>query len=371
MRPVSSRFLEALSKSHRLATRIEVLASNVVIATIDTALSGGVTLDRASQVRGRADLTIVDDGTLGLVPDAAADLLAPYGNEIRVSRGIQYPDDELELVSLATLGIQDTDVDSNASGTTIRVTGLDRAQRVIDARFEEPYEIDEGTNYADAIQDTLDAAIAGLTYSFPTITTTTPHLIAAEGDDRWAFVQSMGESLGMLLYFDGDGTCVLDPVAQPTGTADLELVEGATGVLVAAGRRWTREGAFNRVIATGENTGTDAAPVRGVATDDNPLSPTYYYGQFGKIPRFYSSQFLTTDAQALDAATAILARETGTSQSVTFGAVVNPAVEPNDIARITRTVAGIDENHVIDNLTIPLDAAGVMSGQTRAVQVTS
>ena len=36
------------------------------------------------------------------------------------------------------------------------------------------------------------------------------------------------------------------------------IAEGEGGVLVAAGRRWTREGTFNRVIATGENTGETA-----------------------------------------------------------------------------------------------------------------
>jgi hypothetical protein len=214
-----------------------------------------------------------------------------------------------------------------------------------------------------------------LTEAWPEITTdfqstsyTTPALIAQEGDDRWAFAQGMAQALGMVLYFDGDGTCVLTPdvLSSPV----LDLAEGEGGVLLAASRQWTREGTFNRVIATGENTG-ETAPARGVATDDNALSPTYYFGAFGKVPRFYASSFITTDAQALEAAQAILNRELGTTESVNFGAFVLPHLEPGDTVTITRARSGIDEDHVLDSLTIPLAATESMSGQTRARVVTS
>ncbi len=65
--------------------------------------------------------------------------------------------------------------------------------------------------------------------------------------------------------------------------------------------------------------------------------------------------------------TGILARELGTTQTVDFGTVTNPALEPNDVARVTRLRAGIDEDHIIDALTIGLDAAAAMTGRTRAI----
>jgi hypothetical protein len=366
MRAVTDTFAAANVDQYHIATLAEIIDGAGTETTVEI-VDGNITLDRTAAVRGRCDVTIVDDGTLDLVPDDAASLLAPYGNEIRLSRGIQYPDGSVELVPLGVFRIQDAEVTDDPSGMQIRIAGQDRAARIIDARFEEPYQIASGVNYATAIEDALQAAWPDIVTDFTTTALTTPALIAQEGDDRWAFAQSMATAISMDLYFDGTGTCILAPVVLTDPV--LSIAEGEDGVLVAAARRWTREGTFNRVIATGENTG-ETAPARGVATDDNPLSPTYYFGQFGKVPRFYSSPFLTTNAQAASAAQKILDDELGTTEQVSFGSFVLPQLEPGDTVRVTRQRAGIDENHIVDSLTIPLKADGSMSGQTRARQVT-
>ncbi|HTE61633.1 MAG TPA: DUF5047 domain-containing protein [Solirubrobacteraceae bacterium] len=368
MRTVTSAFETAVQASNKLATSAEIIDGAGDETTVEI-IDGTVTLDQQAAVRGRCDVTIVDDGTLGLVPDSASSLLAPYGNEIRLSRGVTYPDGTTELVSLGVFRIQDAEVTDDPGGMQIRLSGLDRAQRFIDARFEEPYQVTAGTNYATAIEDVLQAAWPDVTTDFTTTALTTPQLIAEEGADRWAFAQEMAKAISMSLYFDGDGTCVLvpDTVSDPVAT----LAEGEDGVLLTAGRRWTREGTFNRVIATGENTG-ETAPARGIATDDNSLSPTYYFGPFGKVPRFYASPFLTTDAQAAAAALSILNKELGTTEQVNFGTLVLSYLEPGDVVRITRDRAGIsEEDHIVDALTVPLAATGSMTGATRARQVTS
>lgn len=369
MRPVSAAFLAALTSSHQAISLVEILDGGEVSATA-TATDGSVTLDATAAIRGRVDATFVDDGSLGLVPTTSADALTPYGNELRVSRGIRFPDGTEEFAPLGVFGIQGVIVGDSGDGMTIRVNGLDRAQKVSDAKFEDPYQIAAGNDLVDELQAVIESGVPGLTYDFASVTRTTAALAANEGDDRWALALDMAAALGMLLFFDGAGTATLEVIAQPGGESVFDLVEGDNGVLVAADRGWTREGTFNRVIATGENTG-QGAPFRGVATDNNPYSPTYYYGPFGKVPTFYSSPAITSDAQAIDAAEGMLAKQLGTTQTVDFGSIVNPALEPNDIVRITRNQAGIDENHIIDQITIPLDAESSMSGKTRATQVTS
>ena len=373
MRPVTSRFLDAIARSHILATRAAVLDQDG--AQVGDALpvtDGTVTLDATAATRGRADLTVIDDGSLGLVPDSATSVLAPYGNEVRVERGVLYPDGTDELVSLGVFRLDDVETTDQGAALEIRIVGLDRSARFIDARFEEPYQLAAGQTGDAAILAVLQAAWPDLAYDFTATTLLTPAAIGEEGGDRWQFAQSIATSVGMELYFDGDGVAVLRPVTRPSDSPVVQLVEGDGGLLLPpTGRRWTRQGAFNRVIATGEATDTDTPPARGVATDDDPLSPTYYFGPFGKVPRFYSSPFIATDQHAIDAAEAILSRELGTTQQVQFGSVVNAALEPGDVAQITRQRAGIDETHVIDQLTIPLAAAGTMTGSTRATQVTA
>jgi hypothetical protein len=365
VRPVSAAFLAATSESHIAVRTLEVLRDGAIAATITTIADGTVTLDQTVATRGRLDVTIADDGTLGLVPRLASDLLAPYGTELRVSRGVRHPAVD-ETVSLGIFRIDDVTVDDGVEHLTIQIAGSDRSAKVIDARFEDPYQVPAGMNYADAIRSTIEDGVAGITFNFPTVSQTAPNLVAAEGDDRWDFCQKMAQALGMTLYFDGDGVCTMRPVATPDGIAVAAIAEGQGGVLLNAQRRWTRHSAFNRVIATGENTG-ETAPARGVATDDNPLSPTYYYGAFGRVPRFYSSPMIATDEQAASAAASLLAREIGTTQSVNFGAVVNPALEPDDIITVTRQRLGVDERHIIDQITIPLTVDAATSGATRAV----
>lgn len=368
MRTASTAFASAITESHQLAVQVDLLDDGEDVATVTEVVEGQVTLDATAQTRGRLEVTIVDDGTLGLIPDDPTDDFAPYGNELRVSRGITFPDATTEVVSLGVFRIDDVNVSDTAQGMLLQISGLDRSARLIDARFEEPFEVAQGTNYTTAIRNVLEQGWAEMEMDLAETSRTTPQLTAEEGGDRWAFATEMATSLGMVLYFDGDGVCVMRPQGAVSTSAVLTLAEGAGGVLVEAGFRWTREGTYNRVIATGENTG-ETAPSRGVATDDNPASPTYYYGPFGRVPRFYVSQFITSDDQAQDAAAAILSRELGTTRQVNFGAVVDPRLEPEDVVRITRARAGIDEDHVVDQVTIPLSATGVMTGRTRAVQV--
>lgn len=354
--------------SHTATCRVEVLRAGEVVLTADTIAAGSVTLDQTAASRGRVDVTFVDNGTLGVIPEHAGDPLAPYGNELRVWRGVIYASGTSEMVSLGIFRIDDVSIQDAGDSLTIQVAGLDRSASLIDARFETPIEVVDGTNYAQAISDVLDLEATPFEGNFATTSLTAPHLIAEEGSDRWAFAQQMAASIGMSLYFDGDGVLQLQPVTQLSDNPVWALSEGEDGLLLSGSRRWTRQGAFNRVIATGENAGA-GAPVRGVATDDAPTSPTYYGGPFGRVPRFYASSLITTDDQAADAAAGILARELGTTQTVDFGAVVNPALEPDDLVTIRRPRLGIDEQHIIDAITIPLSATETMTGRTRATTV--
>ena len=366
MRSASPALREALTRSHQVATRVEILDAGAVEMTIDTVIDGAVTLDQTAAIRGRADLTLVDDGELGLVPTSAYHPLAPYGNEFRVSRGVLLPTGP-ELVPVGIFRIDNVNVDDDPGALTLQLAGQDRSARVADAKFEEPYQVAAGTNVAVAIRDTIQLGVQGLSFDFADVDAVTPLLNAEEGGDRWAFCQEMAKTVGM--------TPLLRCAAVVCSASDhrarrrrrRELVEGEGGVLLKAGSQWARAGAFNRVIATGENTG-EAAPVRGVATDDNPLSPTYYYGPFGPVPYFYKSQLITSDDQAAAAARGLLAKQLGTTQSINFGAIVNPTLEPNDVLAITRARAGIDERHIVDQLTIPLTAEQPMTGRTRAIQ---
>lgn len=368
MRATSQRFRDAMTASYQSVSTVEILSQGTVIYSADTVTDGNVTLDQTAASRGRVDLTLIDDGNGEISPTLPTDPLAPYGNEMRVRRGVRYPGGADETVGLGIFRIDDVEVIDTGDSLVVHIAGMDRSASVSDARFEDPYQVAAGTNYATAIQDVIEAGVVGFQYDFATTGLVTPALIQEEGADRWKFAQDMASAIGMTLYFDGDGVCVLRPVTQLGGDPVWSFAEGEDGLLIAATRRWTRQGAFNRVIATGENTG-EATPSRGVATDTNPASPTFYGGPFGKNPTFFTSPLIITNDQAQSAAEAKLARELGTTQAINFGAIVNPALEPDDLVLITRERAGMNEHHIIDSLSIPLKADQLISGVTRAVQI--
>lgn len=365
MRQCTDRFLAAIKTNHTAISRVTVLRNGEPVMTANTVASGNVNFDSSAASRGRVDLSLFDDGTLGVIPLLVSDPLAPYGNEIQVERGIRFTDGTTEYMGLGIYRIDDVQVGESGAGLTVSVAGLDRSASCIDATFEDPYQVNAGDNYVQAILAALQDGVPGLSYNFSDSSVVAPQLIAQEGSNRWEFCQKMANAIGMDLYFDGDGVCNLSPVSGFDSDPVWAVVEGVGGLLLGATRRWSRQGAANKFIYTGENTG-GAAPFRGEASDDNPTSPTFYGGVFGKVPRFVSSPMISSDAQAQDAASAALARELGTTQSIDFGSLVNPALEVGDMIEIARARAGINESHIIDKMTIPLASGEAMSGTTRA-----
>ena len=353
---------------HRRAARATILPSGVQVPITE----GSVHIDPNSLIRSTGDFTITDDGTLGLVPTDSQDALAPFGNEIQVGLGIER-DDGIETVRLATLRIESSTTQDGPGELSIRVSGMDRAQAISDAKFEEAYEIADGTNVIDAIEDTLALANPEILTDFPVSEFTVPKLFALEGDDPWEFAQKLAKAYGAELFFDASGVCVMRPIVSAT-TPAAELDEAVN--LLSISRDWSRQDTFNRVIATGENVGAGGTIPRGVATDEDSDSPTFYYGTgvgaFGRKPMFFASQMIASDGMAEEAAAGQLRRFAGVSQRISFESLVDPRWEPGDVVAVSRARIGlIQETHVLEELTFPLGAESGMSGSTRLTRVTA
>lgn len=364
MYPVSDAFARQLLRSHQVASKVEILDRGTVLATLETTIDGSVKADR-SEIQRSAEVTFADvDGLL--TPGAVDDLLAPFGNDIRPYRGVVLPDGTVEYVPLGTLRI----TKMSSEWPSVTVTAMDYAYVIQQARFEEPYQIVEGTNYITALGDLLSTRYSGISTNFPTTSSTTPNIVYETQSDPWAdAAQRIAESLGKRLYFDQFGVCQL--ADEPQATADAvvwEYAEAADGVLLSLSKDWDAEGHYNAVIATGEPV-DETPPVRAVAVDDDPASPTYFYGRYGKRPRFYTSPLITTEAQAESAALSLLWKELGISQSVTFTAMVNPAHEIGDVVYMARPASYVDAYHILDSFTIPLRGSEPMAASTRATLV--
>lgn len=360
MRVATDEFGRVVAASHQMAVRADILLNRVVIDEGLPLVDGQVNFDRTAARLANLSAGFADPFRL---PLSASDLYTPFGYEVRIWRGV-YVGSTPELLPLGTFPIQSSYIDGVTLATDINAE--DRSRLVSDARFEDDYQIAAGTNYVTAITNLISAGVTGLEYLFPSTTFTTPLLTFAAQDDRWEAAQGMASSLGNEIYFDGLGRCCMRPEPTFADNPVATIAEGSN--LVAAGIGLDRAGAYNRVIATSSNASL-TAQYRGVATDDDPSSPTYYYGPFGKKPRFYASPFLASTAQCESAATAVLNAGLGVASSLSLVALPDPRQEPSDVVLVRRASLELDHVHIIEKMSIGLGPESSMPIQTRARQV--
>jgi hypothetical protein len=321
-------------------------------------VDGTVRTDASADIRSSLSATVAG---AGLWPNAADDLLAPYGNEIFVERGVDYGNGVVEVVSLGYHRI-DTSTQSTGPNGEIRLTATDRMANIVDSRLLAPRQFRANQSVGEVF-DALVGEVypeAEIIYDFNEDTTLLGTDQVAE-EDRYGFLNSIAVAHGKIMYWDHTGR--LRVVSPPDPTVPVfQINSGAYGNLVQLGRSLTRRGVYNAVVAVGESPG-DLPPAQRTVYDNNPLSPTYWNGRFGHVPRFYYSPFITNEVQAQSAAESILQQAIGLPYSVDFTIVPNPALEPYDSIQIT--APDRVDVHVLDSLTIPLTSSVAMTGTTR------
>lgn len=374
MRPVSEAWKSAIVNPHRMISRARLctpgqegtnpgpLASNgepkYPLAIVD----GDVLTSASAEIRSTVLMSVIADW-----PGSVFDMLNPYGAaDLFLERGLVYGSGTREWVSL---GYHRLDVVSQKDAPlgAIDLDASDRMAAIIDARLTKPRQYFAGTTWRQIVQDLVWEIYPGRTITITGFNA--DEAITADqicDQDRYAFLNDIAKSHGCTMYFDYAGKFVMAPVPVPTpGARPAMMVKrGKDGVLISAGRKLSRESVFNAVVANGEQVG-DADPVNGVAYDLDPNSVTRWNGPFGQVPRYYSSSLLSTDAQALSAAQAMLSRSTGLPYTVDFNMVPNPALEPLDVLGIEVAKTGTWEPHVLDTISIPLTARRAMRGSTR------
>ena len=447
---VSDRFKVAVRYSHQVITKAEVLRAGQKIAEVFPE-SGSVEIDARRAVRRTCSLTLHASGNIltgsevyqpyanvasayanyttmatesnynairevigtdyevlddALVPSTGADLLAPYGNEVALYRGIRYrrASDYLyaslsadhatyaaldaavnaygaldnlvgdiittdEFVPLGVFLITETTVSVDEQGLTIAIDGQDRALRISRARWIDPYQIASGTNVATAIRGIIEDRWPDVVCRFSETTRTVSAVtLGLDSDnDPWQDALDIAAAAGMTLYFNPDGVCVLEPEPDYTVAATVETyAEDSEAMLLSATRGLSSEGVYNAVVATAE--GSDlVTPYRAVAYDDDPASPTYVYGPFGLVPLFVSSPLINSQAAAQTFADTQLNLLRGTNEQITWTQIVDPSLDVNDIVAIYNTHAKIARAMVLDRLTIPLASTESMSAAGRTI----
>lgn len=354
MWPVSAAFLAAVAGDHVAAVDCQVWYDDAQVGTVQP-LGGSVTVDRSRDTRRQLNgVTFADPDRL-LVPTEPTSLLAPYGQQLRVFRGI-----DGETVPLGVFRIIKVSADSAG---TVAVEADDLSTVVRRNRWVSPWQV-AAVDAAAAVVEILTDRFAEVEHAIVATgyTVGVGVLEAGSESDPWRDAQEIARSAGYELAFGPDGVARL---YLPASTAaDATITYPAGSVVLSATREIDGDTAYNGVIASGESSSL-AAPVSGESWDEEPSSPTYRYGPFGEAPRFLVSPFITTTDQAQSAAESMLAQVTGSAESVTWTQIVNPALDVDDVVDLTVDEVSLVARLVIDSLEIPLTADGAMSATAR------
>ncbi|TDP97643.1 DUF5047 domain-containing protein [Labedaea rhizosphaerae] len=364
MRPVSARFLDALTGSHAAPSRVTLCAPNqigVAPAGVPLALTGGdVKVDVTAVVRSTLDITVQEPWEQDVTG-----ALNPYGAEVFAERGIRYADGSTEWVGLGYFRLYEVSQDDAPQGQ-LHLTGQDRMSALVDARVTQPRQFDTSASVGLIFDTLIGEVLPGVSvaYDFAAYSTTFPTSHVLE-EDRQAFLQDIADALGKQFYAGYDGRFYLVDAPSLADPPVWTVKEGAGGVLVKASRSRSRSGVYNAVVATGDQASDTTASVRGIALDLNVASPTYWFGPYGQVPRFYSSSFIVTQAQADAAATAMLQKSIGLPSTMDFQSIVNPALEGGDVVGLEYEADTPTRNYILDTFTVPLVPGSAMSATTR------
>lgn len=365
MYPVSDAFREAIvSCDQRAVVRAVVELDGSELGVLP--LTGGAVDCDGTRDGALRSLSL----TVSPHPDAF-DWLATAGAEVVVARGLRLPDGTEELVPLGVF-VMDADLEEAEDGT-VTVSAGDRSRRISRARWTDPYVVPAGTAVGEALADLLRACWPGcpvgstLQAADKTTGAKLAYLDGADSDP-WKDARDLAASAGLDLYFDGDGVAQVrdtpdpesDPVCWTYHSGDEAVVLGRTRTAVLTKL-------YNGVVVTAEGSGV-ATPRRGEAWDEDPNSPTYAYGPMGRVPRFYSSPLLTTQAEVDSAAQTMLARVKRPIEQASFSLLPNPAHEAFDVVEFV-DADGVSSRFMFDVVSVPLDSSGALTATARETMV--
>jgi hypothetical protein len=114
-----------------------------------------------------------------------------------------------------------------------------------------------------------------------------------------------------------------------------------------------RGAVFNRVVVNGAAPAAGGAAPHAVADVTDATSPIRVAGPYGRVPRFYSLDNVTTGPQATSVAQAKLDALVQGGRVETCTAVPDPAIELGDVARLF-TSDGDAHTGRVTVITLPL-----------------
>lgn len=351
-------YRDVLAGPHTPAFRVEVWDGQGNLLLDDLPYEGGgVSASLTNRVTRNLNLTLTEDW----YPWEDDDLLAPYGNELRAYRGVEYGNGLQVLFPVFRGKIQSTDM---ASGGTIEIDAADRAQEVEDAEFLRPYNSSQGVPLDQQFRELVTDALPDAEFATGDLFWQTMPALTWEAD-RGGALDEVGRVGGAFWFALADGRFALRRVPWTvTGSPSVILTDRDGGLIFEALPRKTREGVFNSVTAVSERT-DGSEPSFATAEDVIPTSPTYVGGKFGRKHKLLRAQGALNQQAALGAAGTYVRRSTALAQTWSWSQVPDAAMELGEVVGLEACGRnGIVQ--VVSSFQMPLTVGGQMTVTARS-----
>lgn len=301
--------------------------------------------DSEAQIKSGGTLTLVQDSESGesLVPRSFSDMLAPAGQEVNLLMEVSTNDGFAETVQLGHYRITAVPTSSEAvvdllgvptvTSSRVELTLEDRMVGVQRRGFRSEQNPPAGATCWGELQ-----RLSGLQVSRNVADKSVPSgtVYAASQGSILKAVQELADVLGGVAYITPDGALSVLPDARGAVVATLPL--GENGTIIDVSDAMESEGIYNVVVGDFED--DDRNPIFASAqVEAGPFRVTPIGEGYGEYTRYYSSDFVKTQAAADSAVRSVLSQSLrGQSYRVPVQCIVNPLIEDGDVVSVQRRV---------------------------------
>jgi hypothetical protein len=345
MLDMSDVALSVVQRSFTMRVRAESwLNGDLLVADIPVA-DGSEERDRSLSIPERVTLTVPRrdrgfDWDPGADPDHP---LAAYGQQLHISYGVDIGGD-FEWIDRGWFLIVETSTDDD----TVTVTAQGLLTLIDEAKFVAPFQ-PSGT-LTSTIRSLVEPALT-VEFGAGLVDQSVPVGMQWD-DDRLGGLTEVLDAWAADAHVTPAGTLLVEALTD-AGSPVLSLTDGSGGTVLRWQGSTSRDGAFNVVVAQGED--ANGNQIQGVVYDTDSASPYRYGGPFNvlAVPYSFSSPLMTTVAQCRTAAAAKLLQLRRTaSRRLGVTMVPHPGLVTGDI--ISATGAGlVNARCVIESMSLP------------------
>ncbi len=337
--PASDALIQALSHSHRMVADVLLIRGGDITAV--PFVGGTVSATYSAQV-GRTGTVIMERGYYEALT------ISTLTDVVMIRTGIP----GIEMVPLMTGRVDSIQNDHTSGVVTLSI--LDRAADVVRALFETPWSVNEGQSTIAVMTQMIQDVNPDFTVTIGpgVVDDTTP--AGAFEEDRGGALDELAAGINAVWLATRTGSFLIasNPYRGAAVDSGIVVRNGSTGTIREATDTVSRSAVKNSITVISENVASGRPPIRVTVRDDDPSSPTFWGGPFGKQNCIIRNDTLTNRIAAEEYAARLLSQSLAMVHSWTISTPHFPLLDPLDV--FTTVYNGDTQSQVVVSVDYPL-----------------